>query len=46
MEHFKKTNDKANVYIFDRVLSSASSLGNMKSKEGLLFVCRLMKNRK
>jgi IS4 transposase len=46
MEHFKKSTDHANVYIFDRGQSSATAFANMKSHDGLLFVGRLLENRK
>jgi hypothetical protein len=46
LAHFKKTQDHANVYLFDRGQSSAESFSRMKSWKGLLFVGRLMENRK
>ncbi|GHT09043.1 hypothetical protein AGMMS49525_18120 [Bacteroidia bacterium] len=45
-EHFKKTADHATVYVFDRGQSSAEAFGEMKSHKGLLFVGRLLENRK
>jgi hypothetical protein len=46
IEHFKKNKDHAQVYLFDRGQSPAASFSKMKSHEGLLFVGRLMENRK
>jgi hypothetical protein len=46
LSHFKQTEDHACVYIFDRAQSSADSFGRMKAEKGLLFVGRLMENRK
>lgn len=46
MAHFRKTKDHAHVYIFDRGQSSAASFKMMKQEEGLLFVGRLLENRK
>jgi hypothetical protein len=45
-EHFKKSKDHSNVYIFDRGQSSTGSFDQMRSKEALLFVGRLVENRK
>jgi hypothetical protein len=45
-DHFKIIKDHSNVYIIDRGLSSASSFDEMRSKKGLLFVGRLVENRK
>jgi len=44
--HFKKHEDHANVYIFDRGQSSTCKFVEMKSQEGLLFVGRLQEKRK
>jgi transposase len=44
--HFKKSADHAEVYVFDRGQSSAESFREMKSHKGLLFVGRLLENRK
>ena len=46
IEHFKKSKDHATVYLFDRGQSSAQAFGEMQSNEGLLFVGRLVENRK
>jgi len=46
LSHFKNSVDHANVYIFDRGQSSAEAFSNMKSHNGLLFVGRLLENRK
>jgi IS4 transposase len=44
--HFKSSADHAQVYIFDRGQSSANAFSTMKSHKGLLFVGRLLENRK
>jgi len=44
--HFKKCEDHANVYIFDRGQSSTNKFVEMKSQNGLLFVGRLQEKRK
>lgn len=44
--HFKKVKDHASVYLFDRGLSSAVKLGELRGREGLLFIGRLIENRK
>jgi hypothetical protein len=46
IEHFKKVKDHSNVYIFDRGQSSTGSFDEMRSNKGLLFVGRLVENRK
>jgi hypothetical protein len=45
-EHFKKSKDHSNVYVLDRGQSSTAAFGEMRSKDGLLFVGRLLENRK
>jgi hypothetical protein len=44
--HFQNCTDHANVYLFDRGQSSADAFSKMKSYKGLLFVGRLLENRK
>jgi hypothetical protein len=44
--HFQKHKDHATVYLFDRGQSSAEAFQQMKQQDGLLFVGRLLKNRK
>lgn len=44
--HFKKEPNHATVYLFDRGQCSAEAFKSMKEPEGLLFVSRLMDNRK
>ncbi|MDR1223015.1 MAG: hypothetical protein LBL07_09095 [Tannerella sp.] len=44
--HFKKEKGHAPVYIFDRGLSSSQKPGCLKAEKGLLFVGRLIENRK
>ena len=46
ISHFKKTQNHANVYLFDRGQSSAAAFKDMKDEKGLLFVGRLLDNRK
>jgi hypothetical protein len=46
LSHFKKSDDHARVYLFDRGQTSAAAFSTMKSHKGLLFVGRLMENRK
>jgi hypothetical protein len=46
LSHFKKEKDHAPVYLFDRGLSSSEKSGHLKAEEGLLFVGRLIENRK
>jgi len=46
LEHFKKCENHSNVYLFDRGQSSGSKFIEMKSQKGLLFVSRLVENRK
>ena len=46
LEHFKKCENHSNVYLFDRGQSSCSKFIEMKSQQGLLFVGRLVENRK
>ena len=44
--HFRKEKDHSSVYIFDRGQTSTEAFKDMKSEEGLLFVGRLIENRK
>jgi hypothetical protein len=44
--HFKKEQNHATVYLFDRGQCSAEAFREMKSEEGLLFIGRLQDNRK
>lgn len=44
--HFKKVNDHASVYLFDRGMSSALKFGELSAQEDLLFIGRLIENRK
>lgn len=44
--HFKKTQDHAVVYLFDRGQSSADAFSEMKAQKGLKFVGRLLENRR
>jgi hypothetical protein len=44
--HFKKEKGHSSVYIFDRGQFSAEAFKDMKSTSGLLFVGRLLENRK
>jgi len=46
MEHFKKTDGKSNVYVFDRGQTSTAAFARMKSNGGLRFVGRPVENRK
>lgn len=46
MDHFKKNPNHATVYLFDRGQCSAEAFKEMKKKDNLLFVSRLMDNRK
>jgi hypothetical protein len=46
LEHFKKSKDHSNVYLFDREHSSTKAFSEMRSREGLFFIGRLMENRK
>lgn len=46
LEHFKKSADHASVYLFDRGQCSAEAFREMKSEQGLLFIGRLLENRK
>jgi len=46
LSHFHTSTDHANVYLFDRGQSSAESFSKMKSYRGLLFIGRLLENRK
>jgi hypothetical protein len=46
LKHFKQAKGHANVYIFDRGQSSAESFKTMKKENGLLFIGRLLENRK
>lgn len=46
IEHFKKEQDHATVYLFDRGQVSTEAFKDMKSEEGLLFIGRLKENRK
>jgi hypothetical protein len=46
MAHFKKTQDHAQVYVFDGGQSFAEAFSLMKSSRGLRFVGRLLENRK
>jgi hypothetical protein len=46
LDHFKKSKGHATVYIFDRGQSSAEAFKTMKKQNGLLFVGRLLENRK
>jgi hypothetical protein len=43
--HFKKSEDHAQVYLFDRGQASTNKFVEMKSQEGLLFVGRLQEKR-
>jgi transposase len=45
-EHFKHHPDQSTVYLFDRGQSSADAFSGMKSQSGLLFIGRLLENRK
>ena len=46
MAHFKKEKDHSSVYLFDRGQSSGSKFSQMSNEGGLLFVGRLIENRK
>lgn len=46
LEHFKKSKNHSNVYIFDRGQNSTVSFEEMRSQKGLLFIGRLVENRK
>ena len=46
LNHFKKEQNHANVYVFDRGQRSANAFKDMKAEEGLFFVGRLLENRK
>lgn len=46
MAHFKKESNHATVYVFDRGQSSAEAFKSMKETQGLLFVGRLLDNRR
>ena len=46
IKHFKKPKDHSSVYIFDRGQCSATAFKSMKEEDGLLFVGRLLENRK
>jgi hypothetical protein len=46
LHHFKKEQDHARVYIFDRGQASAEAFKEMKGEDQLLFVGRLNENRK
>lgn len=46
IQHCRKEKDHANVYVTDRGQSSADGFRKMKDTEGLLFVGRLMENRR
>jgi hypothetical protein len=46
LSHFKQNEHHARVYLFDRGQSSTHSFGRMKAEKGLLFIGRLMENRK
>jgi IS4 transposase len=45
-EHFKKSKNHSGVYVPDRGQFSTAAFGEMRSKDGLLFVGRLLENRK
>ena len=45
-DHFQKTKDHSQVYLFDRGQCSAHCFKDMQEKDGLFFVGRLQKNRK
>lgn len=46
MSHFKKEKDHACVYLFDRGQSSAEAFKGMSQTKGLMFVGRLLDNRR
>jgi hypothetical protein len=46
LAHFKRSEGHSHVYVFDRGQSSTGSFAEMHSNKGLLFVCRLVENRK
>lgn len=46
MNHCKQEKDHAKVYLFDRGVSSAYKFAEMKSVDGLLFIGRLLEDRK
>ena len=46
LSHFKKDKHHSSVYLFDRGLSSGSKLNQMCEQDGLLFIGRLLENRK
>ena len=46
IKHFKKFKDHSSVYLFDRGQCSATEFKSMKQEDGLLFVGRLLENRK
>lgn len=45
LEHFKKTEDRVSVYLFDRGQPSTAKFVEMKSQNGLLFAGRLLESR-
>jgi hypothetical protein len=46
LDHFKKSKEHADVYIFDRGQSSAEAFDRMRSTEALPFIGRLVANKK
>lgn len=46
LKHFKKSKDHAQVYVFDRGQNAMKVFDELNSRKGLLFVGRLMDNRK
>ena len=46
INHFKKEKDHAKVYVFDRGVTSGLKFAKLKNTETLLFVGRLLENRK
>jgi len=46
LNHFKKEKHHSSVYLFDRGLISGSKLNQLCEQQGLLFVGRLLENRK
>jgi hypothetical protein len=45
-KHFKKTQNHAQVYVFDRGQNATKAFKELNNRQGLLFVGRLMDNRK
>ncbi len=46
INHFKKEKDHAKVYVFDRGVNSGLKFAELKNTDNLLFVGRLLENRK